>query len=364
VARIVIGYKSNINKHIAKPTATYTAHMNIIVFGKDGQLGKAFKAVFDVTKAGEIHHIRYVGRAECDLSNSGAITELLNRIKPDLLINAAAYTAVDKAETEMDLASAINAKAPEVMAIYAKRHGATFLHYSTDYVFDGSKKTPYIESDVRNPLGIYGKSKAAGEEAIEAVFKTNHHSNAEMRDSEQKAQYAQCAILRTSWVYGDGSNFIRTILRLAKECETLKVIADQYGVPTSANWLAEVSLALVLNERHQLKSFPSGIYNAVPSGQTTWHGLATLAVESAIQAGALLKAKPEAIKPILAVEYPLPAPRPMNSRMATDKLRKVLVNQLVNASDSYNRFNSLADFPKWDALVQDYARKLVLDMVI
>jgi dTDP-4-dehydrorhamnose reductase len=156
--------------------------MNILVFGKDGQLGKAFKAVFDVSKADEIHRIEYVGRAECDLSNSEAIVELLNRVKPDLLINAAAYTAVDKAETEVDLAYAINAKAPEVMAMYAKHQGATFLHYSTDYVFDGSKKTPYIESDARNPLGIYGKSKAVGEEAIEAVFKTNHHSNTEMHD--------------------------------------------------------------------------------------------------------------------------------------------------------------------------------------
>jgi dTDP-4-dehydrorhamnose reductase len=162
--------------------------MNIIVFGKDGQLGKAFKAVFDASKVDEIHHIKYVGRSECDLSNSDAIAELLNQIKPDLLINAAAYTAVDKAETEVDLAYAINAKAPEAMAIYAKRHDATFLHYSTDYVFDGSKKTPYIESDVRNPLGIYGKSKAAGEEAIEVVFKTNHHSNLEIRAPEQKAQ--------------------------------------------------------------------------------------------------------------------------------------------------------------------------------
>ena len=116
--------------------------MNILVFGKDGQLGKAFKAVFDMSKLDQIHRIQYVDRTECDLSNSDAIAELLNRVKPDLLINAAAYTAVDKAETEVDLAYAINAKAPEVMAIHAKYHDATFLHYSTDYVFDGSKKSP------------------------------------------------------------------------------------------------------------------------------------------------------------------------------------------------------------------------------
>ena len=152
--------------------------MNILVFGKDGQLGKAFKTFFDASKLDELHRIQYIGRAECDLSNAGAITELLSRMKPDLLINAAAYTAVDKAETEVDLAYAINAKAPEVMAIYAKHHGANFLHYSTDYVFDGSKEGPYIESDVRNPLGVYGKSKAAGEEAIEAEYKTKHHGKA------------------------------------------------------------------------------------------------------------------------------------------------------------------------------------------
>jgi dTDP-4-dehydrorhamnose reductase len=327
--------------------------MNILVFGKDGQLGKAFKAVFDKSKLGKLQRIQYVGRSECDLSNSEAIAELLNRIKPDLLINAAAYTAVDKAEGEVDLAYAINAIAPEVMAIYAKRHGATFLHYSTDYVFDGGKKTHYTESDVRNPLGIYGKSKVAGEEAIEETF-ANLPANSS----------AQYAVLRTSWVYGDGGNFIRTILRLAKEREELRIISDQHGVPTSAEWLAGVSLDLVLGEGGQLKRFPSGIYHAVPSGQTTWHGLATLAVESAIQAGALLKAKPEAIKPILAVEYPLPAPRPMNSRMATDKLRRVLVNQLVNTSDSYNELNSSADFPKWDTLVRDYVKKLAADAAI
>ena len=144
--------------------------MNILVFGKDGQLGKAFKAVFDANRLNELHHITYVGRAECDLSNAGAITILLDELKPNLIINAAAYTAVDKAEAEAYLAYAINAKAPEAMATYAKHHGATFLHYSTDYVFDGNKKAPYVESDVRNPLGVYGKSKAAGEEAIEAAF--------------------------------------------------------------------------------------------------------------------------------------------------------------------------------------------------
>jgi dTDP-4-dehydrorhamnose reductase len=332
--------------------------MNILVFGKDGQLGKAFKTVFDAGKLDKFHRIIYAGRAECDLANSDAIAALLNQIKPSLIINAAAYTAVDKAETEVDLAYAINAKAPEIMAMYAKCHGATFLHYSTDYVFDGSKKTPYVENDIRNPLGVYGKSKAAGEEAIEAVFTTGLKKNTDMPDSEQKAQYA---ILRTSWVYGDGGNFIRTILRLAKERETLKVIADQYGVPTSATWLAEVGLTLALGELHQLKPFPSGSYHAVPLGETTWHALACYAVQLAIDAEVVLKLRPEAITAIPATDYPLPAPRPMNSRMARGVLEAALADSLGNSSDmTKSRVLEQLWKPQVAAYVQDLAlRKLI-----
>jgi dTDP-4-dehydrorhamnose reductase len=332
--------------------------MNILVFGKDGQLGKAFKAVFDSNRLDDLHHISYVGRAECDLANSDATTALLDKIKPNLIVNAAAYTAVDKAETELDLAYAINAKAPEVMAIYAKQYGATFLHYSTDYVFDGSKKIPYVESDVRNSLGVYGKSKAAGEEAIEAVFTTSHKNNIDISDSEQKAQYA---ILRTSWVYGDGGNFIRTILRLAKERETLKVIADQYGAPTSATWLAKLSLALVLNEEHQLRPFPSGIYHAVPLGQTTWHGLACYVVQVAIDAGVALKLVPDVIEAIPATDYPLPAPRPINSLMARGVLEAALADSLVDSSDMTK--SQLLE-QSWKPQVVAYVRDLALRKLI
>ena len=318
--------------------------MNILVFGKDGQLGKAFKSVFDASELGELHRITYVGRNECDLANSDTVAKLLDQIKPNVIINTAAYTAVDKAETEVDLAYTINAKAPEVMAIYAKCYGATFLHYSTDYVFDGSKKTPYLESDTRNPLSIYGKSKAAGEEAIDAAFE----------DSNSSA--GQYAIFRTSWVYGDGGNFIRTILRLAKERETLKVIADQYGVPTSATWLAEVSLALMLNEHHQLKPFPSGIYHAVPLGEATWHALACYAVQVAIEAGAVLKLHPDAIEAIPATEYPLPAPRPMNSRMG----RRVLETALTDSPEgSSNMTKSHLLEQSWESQVAAYVQDLV-----
>ena len=322
--------------------------MNIVVFGKDGQLGKAFQSLLQVNAAdlNSPPHIDYIGRADCDLADEAALRALLEKRNPNLIINAAAYTAVDKAESEMDLAFAINAKAPEVMARYAAKQGATFLHYSTDYVFDGEKYGFYLEEDQRNPLGIYGKSKAAGEEAITRVFAETSGKSA-----------GQFAIFRTSWVYGEGANFIRTILRLAKERDALKIIDDQYGVPTGAQWLAQVSLALALNDRLGLRTFPSGIYHAVPAGETTWYGLACLAVQAAQEAGIQLKVKQGGIQPILAQEYPLPAPRPMNSRMSTDKLRLSLEGQgdmsklgLLNQS--------------WDVGVKAYVSQLAKDGLI
>lgn len=314
--------------------------MNILVFGKDGQLGKAFSALLGQLSVSANAQISYLGRTECDLSNEADIHVQLNAVKPNLIINASAYTAVDKAETEVDLAFAVNAKAPEIMARYSAENDATFLHYSTDYVFDGSKDDFYVESDARNPLGIYGKSKAAGEEAIEKVFANSSEG--------------QFAIFRTSWVYGDGGNFIRTMLRLAKEREELKVIHDQHGVPTSTEWLARISLDLALTPEGALKQFPSGIYHAVPAGETTWHGLASFAVQAALNAGVELKARPVAIKPILAVEYPLPAPRPMNSRMDHSKLRKTLENQ-----GSMAKLGSI-DEP-WSIAVEGYIQALVKD---
>jgi dTDP-4-dehydrorhamnose reductase len=298
--------------------------MNILVFGKNGQLGKAFQSVFDSKGLGELHQIQYVGRTQCDIGNEGALTAFLQQTKPNVIINAAAYTAVDQAEKEVDLAYAINAKAPEIMAHYAIERGATLLHYSTDYVFDGTKANPYLESDVRNPLGIYGKSKAAGEAAIEDAFK-HHHK-----------EQAQFAILRTSWVYGDGNNFIRTILHLAKERETLK-------------------------ENHHLRSFPSGIYHAVPQGETTWHALACYAVQVAIVAGATLKLCTDQIEAIPASEYPLQAPRPMNSRMARLALDALMINNLECSGD----------MPKWQEWQQSwhmsvgaYVRDLVTKQLI
>lgn len=318
--------------------------MNILVFGKDGQLGKAFKALFDSQTIPKKVVIQYVGRADCDLSDSNALSNLLLKISPDLIINASAYTAVDKAENDIEMAFAINARAPELMAKYAAEHGATFLHYSTDYVFDGSKNGWYVESDERNPLGVYGKSKAAGEIAVEEAFANTASS--------------RFAIFRTSWVYGAGGNFIRTMLRLAKERDELKVVHDQRGVPTSADWLAKVSLAFVLDSQFQIKPFTSGIYHAVPAGETTWHGLACAAVQAALDAGIVLKAKPGSIKPILAAEFPLSAPRPENSRMANSKLQLALSGGLSDTSNSYNQAQNMSNFPAWDGMVQQYVSQL------
>jgi dTDP-4-dehydrorhamnose reductase len=317
--------------------------MKILVFGKDGQLGKAFREVFDQRGVSQLHKIECLGQSECDLLDGNELIHHLEQSKPDFIINASAYTAVDKAETEADLAFAINAKAPEIMARYAAKHGATFLHYSTDYVFDGSKTGFYVESDSRNPLGVYGASKAKGEEAIGNTF--------------ANSTQGKYAIFRTSWVYGDGNNFIRIILRLAKERDELKVIHDQYGVPTSAKWLAQVSLNLVLDEKLNLRKFPSGIYHAVPAGEATWYDLARLVTQAAVDAGATLKVSPKAIEPIPAVEYPLPAPRPANSRMDTVKLR--LAIEQIGDMSKLQHCNRL-----WDKDVKDYVTRLAKDGLI
>jgi len=314
--------------------------MNILIFGQDGQLGKAFQALFASTTFDQDLQIQFVGRSDFDLSQVEKVNALLNTAKPDLIINAAAYTAVDKAETEVALANAINARAPEAMAQYAAAHGATILHYSTDYVFDGSKAGYYLENDVRNPLSEYGKSKAAGEVAIEKAF--------------LNSTQGQYAIFRTSWMYGSGNNFIRTILCLAKEHQELIVIENQFGVPTSASWLTEVSLSLSLDPNGELRIFDSGVHHAVPSGETNWHAIACLAVKTALEAGVSLKTSLGSIKPIKAVEYPLPAPRPMNSRMATDKLRQAIA--ATGDVSKLQRWNK-----PWSDDVRAYVQQLAKD---
>jgi dTDP-4-dehydrorhamnose reductase len=306
--------------------------MNILIFGKDGQLGKAFNAVF-AQKTEQRYQIHYVGRAECDLANADAISALVNQIKPDLIINAAAYTAVDKAQQEHESALAINATAPYVMAQYCAQHGANFVHYSTDYVFDGSKEGWYVETDATNPLGVYGQSKLSGEALIADAF--SKHANG----------VGRYGILRTSWVYGEGNNFIRTMLRLASERSTLRVIDDQYGVPTSASFLAQIGVQIALSNASDLASanppsgVPSGIYHCVPSGQTTWYGLASRVITAAHALGMPLMCPASAIEAIPASAYPLPAPRPQNSKMDTGKLCKALgIDELPHWQESVDHY--------------------------
>jgi dTDP-4-dehydrorhamnose reductase len=311
--------------------------MNILVFGKDGQLGRAFQDQLHAFQASQDSAIHFVGRADCDLGNLESLRSLLHSSHPDVIINAAAYTAVDKAESEEELAFTINAEAPKLMAQYAAGRGISLLHFSTDYVFDGYKQDAYSELDQTNPLSIYGKSKEAGERAIVNAFATSS---------------GQFVILRTSWVYGDGGNFIRTMLRLAKERTELRVIEDQFGVPTSAQWLAELGTQLAFSLAN--KKWNSGIYHAVPLGGTNWYCVAKLAVQSAIDAGVRLKVSPASIQPIPASEYPLVAPRPMNSRLSTDKLQIELKRLgLVSKLPHWNT--------PWDEQVSAYVKHLFVN---
>ena len=297
----------------------------ILVFGKNGQLGKAFQELFK-----DQVHVTFVDRHICDLTNTSQILSTLNHYQPQIIFNAAAYTAVDLAEKESKIAFAINALAPEIMAQYICQtsHGV-FVHFSTDYIFDGLQKEPYQETDIPNPLSMYGKSKLTGELAIQHIFK------------QSTITTSKYLILRTSWVYGDGGNFIKTMLKLAQEREHLKVIADQYGVPTSADWLAKIAKTLTQSQAS------SGIYHAVPDGKTSWWELACFVIRTAKEIGFHLKVQEENIRAIPATEYPLPAPRPYNSLMDNRKLKEAL--NLIN----------FREFPEWKAPTQEYVKKLI-----
>jgi dTDP-4-dehydrorhamnose reductase len=278
----------------------------LLVFGSEGQVGLALK---DCLKDLEMPVV-FLNRTHCDLADEVALRATLNRYQPQIIINAAAYTAVDRAESDINLAYAVNAKAPSVMAEYlSKVPQGTLVHFSTDYVYSGNSDRPYLESDVTAPLSQYGKSKLAGELGIQEAFESMPLL------AEPPSRYF---ILRTSWVYGDGSNFIRTILRLAQEREELKVVADQYGAPSSAVWLARIALALVTSR------LTGGVYHAVPDGVTSWHGLALFTIKTAMQYGEAIKTKLECVFPIATEEYPLPAMRPKNSRLNNHKLKQAL----------------------------------------
>ena len=271
--------------------------MKILLFGGNGQLGWELKR--SLAPLGELIA---PARSDAggDLSNLDAIAAKIRHVAPDIIVNAAAYTAVDKAETEAALAHTINALAPGVMAEEARKLGAWLVHYSTDYVFDGSGTAPWRETSPTGPLSVYGHSKLAGEKNV--------------------AAWEKHLILRTSWVYAArGQNFARTMLRLAQERDSLKVIADQIGAPTGAELLADVSAHAL--RTLQIKPELAGIYHAAAAGETSWHGYASHVIEFARSQGVAIKVQAADIKPIPATEYPLPAARPYNSRLDTQKFR-------------------------------------------
>lgn len=268
--------------------------MKILLLGKNGQVGWELQR--SLSPLGDLVSL---GSTECDLTDLNGLAKTLRDIAPDVIVNAAAYTAVDRAESEPDLARLINAQAAAVLAQEAKGLNAWLVHYSSDYVFDGGGDTPWVETDPTGPLNVYGASKLEGEQLI--------------RQSGCKH-----LILRTSWVYGvRGGNFAKTMLRLAKERDTLKVIDDQIGAPTGADLLADVTAhAIRVAQRNE---DISGIYHLVAGGETSWHGYASFVLDKAISSGVALKATRIDAVPTFA--FPTPAKRPHNSRLNTEKLK-------------------------------------------
>jgi dTDP-4-dehydrorhamnose reductase len=268
--------------------------MKILVTGRNGQVGGALQLA--LAGLGEIITL---DRTQLDLSNLDATREVVRSIRPNLIVNAAAYTAVDLAESDEAMAYRINAEAPGVLAEEAQRLGAGIIHYSTDYVYDGGKSGPWLETDATGPLSVYGRSKLAGEVAIAAVGVPH-------------------VILRTSWVYGlHGKNFLLTMLRLAQSRPELSIVSDQVGAPTWSVTIAQATASII-------KKFPdlaaadhlSGIYHLCAGGQTSWYGFA-----EKIFAHSLIQQKPQ-LHPITTADYPTPAVRPKNSVMNTDKFEQ------------------------------------------
>ena len=278
--------------------------MKILLFGKDGQVGWELQRA--LAPLGELIAL---GEQQADFENLEHIRQLVRQMRPDVIVNAAAYTAVDKAEAAPEKARRINAEAVGVLGEEAHRLNAWLVHYSTDYVYDGEKTSPYEEDDPPRPLSVYGKTKLEGDQLI---VKSG----------------AKHLIFRTSWVYAArGANFAKTMLRLAKERDELQIIADQHGAPTSAELIADVTaLALYrigikkMGQTEDSAAKFSGTYNLVASGHTTWHGYAQHVLELAQARGIKLKAGPAAVLAITTEDYPLPAARPKNSRLNTAKL--------------------------------------------
>jgi dTDP-4-dehydrorhamnose reductase len=280
--------------------------LKIVVVGRTGQVASDLQAVLP-----SIGSVVCVGRPEFDLTDAACIRRTVRELRPEVLINAAAYTAVDQAESEPDLAMKINAKAPGIMAEEAKRLGSLFIHYSSDYVFDGANNEPYLESDETNPLSVYGASKLAGDRAVEAVV-------------------GAYLIFRTSWVYSTtGKNFLKTIMKLAAEREELKIVDDQVGAPTWSWHIADATRQVIAgllvqagnNDLATKLGARRGIYNLTSAGCVSWCGFARAIVDELVGFG-VLQDDLARIVSIPAVEYPLPARRPANSRLSNDKIGK------------------------------------------
>jgi dTDP-4-dehydrorhamnose reductase len=269
--------------------------MNILLLGQTGQVGFELKRVFV-----PLGTITAPIREQLDLLNEEAVGRYLEEHQPELILNAAAYTAVDKAESEQLLAEQLNAKLPAQLAEYAKRAGATLIHYSSDYVYPGQGNKPFDEQAATGPLSVYGKTKLAGDQAITDIG-CKHY------------------IFRTSWVYSArGHNFMKTMTRLGKDKTELKVVSDQIGAPTPARLIAQISqLAYV-------RDIEPGIYHLAPQGETSWQGFAQAIFKQCANRGRVQAITPEAVKPIPTKEYPTPAQRPLNSRLSLTKLEQAL----------------------------------------
>lgn len=275
--------------------------MKLLLLGKNGQVGWELQR--SLAPLGEVVALDFdsIGELQADFSNPEALRRTVQTVSPDIIVNAAAHTAVDKAESEPELARLINATSVGVLAREAAASKAWLVHYSTDYVFSGEGETPWLESAPTGPLSVYGQTKLEGEQLI--------------RDSG-----CQHLILRTSWVYGArGGNFAKTMLRLAKEREQLTVIDDQIGAPTGADLLADLTAHMLRTAQGR----PSvlGTYHAVASGETSWHAYAQHVIEFARAAGQPIRVAADAVRPVATSSFPTPARRPNNSRMNTSKLR-------------------------------------------
>jgi dTDP-4-dehydrorhamnose reductase len=274
--------------------------MKLLLLGKNGQVGWELQRA--LAPLGEVVALDFDSRPQpADFAQPASLAALVHELRPDVIVNAAAHTAVDKAESEPELARAINATAPAVLAREAAALGAWLVHYSTDYVFDGSGHTPRDETAPTAPLSVYGRTKLEAEQAI-------------------AASGCRHLVFRTSWVYAArGGNFAKTMLRLAAERDALNVIDDQVGAPTGAELLADVTAQAL--PRAMANPSLGGLYHCVAGGETSWHGYARRVIERARAAGAPLKVAADAVRPIPTTQYPTPAARPLNSRLDTGKLR-------------------------------------------